>query len=300
MYNNSEKIPEELFKKVRKIELQTKSLVNDISSGGYTSVFRGQGMEFEEVREYFPGDDYRRIDWNVTARHTTPYVKQHKEERELNVMMLLDLSGSLHFGSTQLSKRDILVETSALLAFTSLFNQDKIGAIFFTDQIEQYIYPSKNKNTILRLIRDILFYPPKGRGTNINLALDYALSNMKRKGIIFIFSDFLSPVDSSKLFIASKRHDIIPIVINDEFENREQTKGLGLIDMIDNETGKKILIDTNSKSYLAYIQERKKKKEGLLELFKKYRIDPILIGTSDISEKVILSYFHKRKKRIRR
>lgn len=293
--NNTEKIPEELFKKVKKIELHTRKLVNAMSSGGYTSVFRGQGMEFEEVREYNAGDDYRKIDWNVTARHNTPYVKRHREERELNVMLLLDVSGSLNFGSSFQTKRSIMVETAALLAFTSLFNQDKIGSIFFTDRIEQYCYPSKSKNAILRMIRDILFFKPTGKGTDINLALDYAISNMKHHGIIFLFSDFLSDIDSSKLFIASRKHDIIPVIIEDDFEL--PGKNIGLIDMIDNETGRKILVDTGSKAYKAFLDKRLRRKEMFLDELVKYNIEPIHINTAESAEKPILTYFHKRKRR---
>lgn len=293
--NNTEKIPEELFKKVKKIELHTRKLVNAMSSGGYTSVFRGQGMEFEEVREYNAGDDYRKIDWNVTARHNTPYVKRHREERELNVMLLLDVSGSLNFGSSFQTKRNVMVETAALLAFTSLFNQDKIGSIFFTDRIEQYCYPSKSKNAILRMIRDILFFKPTGKGTDINLALDYAISNMKHHGIIFLFSDFLSDIDSSKLFIASRKHDIIPVIIEDDFEL--PGKNIGLIDMIDNETGRKILVDTGSKAYKAFLDKRLHRKEMFLDELVKYNIEPIHINTAESAEKPILTYFHKRKRR---
>ncbi|MCH5150773.1 MAG: DUF58 domain-containing protein [Spirochaetales bacterium] len=293
--DKTEKIPEELFKKVRKIELHTKKLVNAMSSGGYTSVFRGQGMEFEEVREYSPGDDYRKIDWNVTARHNTPYVKRHREERELTVMLLLDVSGSLNFGSSFQTKRSVLVETAALLAFTSLFNQDKIGSIFFTDRIEQFCYPSKSKNAILRMIRDILFFKPEGKETNINLALDYAVSNMKHRGIIFILSDFLCDIDSSKLFIASRKHDIIPIIIEDNFEF--PGKNVGLIDMIDNETGRKMLVDTGSREYKKFLNEQQQRKETFLNELKKYRVEPICINTTESAEKPILTYFHKRKQR---
>jgi uncharacterized protein (DUF58 family) len=210
-------------------------------------------------------------------------------------MLLLDVSGSLSFGSAFQTKRNVLVETAALLAFTSLFNQDKIGSIFFTDRIEQYCYPSKSKNAILRMIRDILFFKPQGKGTDINLALDYAISNMKHRGIIFVFSDFLSDIDSSKLFVASRKHDIIPIIIEDDFEL--PGKNIGLVDMIDNETGRKMLVDTGSKAYKEFLDERQQRKEAFLNELTKYHIEPIRINTNESAEKPILTYFHKRKRR---
>src|SRR4030042_1377766 len=174
--NNEEnkKIPPELFKKIRRIEICSRILVTEAISGGYNSIFRGYGMEFQEVREYYPGDDYRSIDWNVTARHSIPYVKRYREERQMNVMLLIDSSGSLEYGSTKSTKSEKLAETAAVLSFTALKNQDKIGAIFFTKEIEKVIIPSKNKNSILRLIREILFLKPKNKGTDINTAIDYA------------------------------------------------------------------------------------------------------------------------------
>ncbi|HQB61072.1 MAG TPA: DUF58 domain-containing protein, partial [Spirochaetota bacterium] len=239
-----EKIPLELLKKIKKIEIRSRLVVNEAMSGGYNSVFRGYGMEFQEVREYSIGDDFRRIDWNVTARHNNLYIKTFKEERQLNVMLLLDISGSLGFGSKSSTKHDKMVETSAILALTAMDNQDKIGAVFFTDKVEKVIIPTKNKNTILRLLREILFIKPQSNGTDINNAIDFAVENMKRRGVIFILSDFLAEVSFKKIFIASKKHDIIPVVLTDEFE--EYPINLGLVDMVDNESGELMLVDTSS------------------------------------------------------
>jgi len=295
--DNNDKIPQKLLKKIKKIEIRSRVLVNEAISGGYNSVFRGYGMEFEEVREYAPGDDYRTIDWNVTARHSTPYVKRYKEERQLNVMLLIDSSGSLFYGSKDETKKDKLIETASLIAFTALSNQDKIGAYFFTDEPEKIILPSKNKNTILRLIREIIFLKPKHKKTNLNLAVDFIIETMKRRGVVFLLSDFYSPLDIKKIFIAGKKHDIIPVIFSDEFE--ELPVNLGLIDMIDNETGETKLVDTSSSYYKNSILKRKKEKETLLNDLKKYNIEPMFIKTDDDIEKVIMKYFKLRLKKIK-
>ena len=295
--NDNQKIPKELFKKIKKIEIRTKLLVTEAMTGGYNSIFRGYGMEFQEVREYYPGDDYRIIDWNVTAKHSIPYVKQFREERQLNVMLLIDSSGSLEYGSADSTKSEKLVETAAVLSFMALNNQDKIGAIFFTKEIEKIILPSKTKNSILRLIREILFLKPKNKGTNINIAIDYAINIMKRKGIIFILSDFYSKINYKKIFIASKKHDIIPVIFTDDFE--ETPINVGLVDMIDNETGELILVDTSSKCYKNTIKNRKKTKEDFFKELKKINIEPLIINTKEEIEKSIIHYFKKRIKKIR-
>jgi len=294
---SKEKIPQELLRKIKKIEIRSKVLVNEAISGGYNSIFRGYGMEFQEVREYFPGDDYRMIDWNVTARNLKPYVKRFKEERQMNVMLLIDSSGSMGFGSNKDSKGDKLAETASVIAFTALSNQDKIGAVFFTEQIESVVLPSKNKNTILRLIREIIFLEPESKGTDINNAVDFTIKNMKRRGVIFILSDFYSDIDYKKIFIASKKHDIIPVVFTDKFE--EYPVNVGLVDMVDNETGKLVLVDTFSKAYKKMIIERKKRKEEFLNEIKKYNIEPMIIDTSDDIERIIVGYFQRRIKKIR-
>jgi uncharacterized protein (DUF58 family) len=295
--NKNEKIPRELLKKIKKIEIRSRVLVTEAMSGGYTSVFRGYGMEFEEVREYTPGDDYRRIDWNVTARHNSPYIKRFKEERQINVILLIDMSGSLEYGSADATKAEKLAETAAVLAFTALANQDKIGAIFFTDKIEKVIIPSKNKNTILRLIREILFLKPENKGTNIDEAIDYTIENMKRRSIIFILSDFYSEITLKKIFIARKKHDIIPIVFTDDFE--EMPVDVGLVDMVDNETGEIFLIDTSSKAYKKSIEKRRKNKEEFVKELKKINVEPLVINTTQEIEKPIMEYFGKRKRKVR-
>jgi uncharacterized protein (DUF58 family) len=295
--NDNQKIPKELLKKIKRIEIRSRLLVTEAMSGGYTSVFRGYGMEFEEVREYAPGDDYRRIDWNVTARHNQPYMKRFKEERQMNVILLIDSSGSLEYGSTDSTKGEKLAETASVLAFTALSNQDKIGAVFFTDRIEKVIIPSKNKNTILRLIREIIFLKTERKLTNLNTALDYTIENMKRRSIIFILSDFHTDIDMKKIFIARKKHDIIPVIFSDDFE--DMSVDIGLVDMIDNETGELALIDTSSAYYKKSIEKRKKKKNDMINEFKKMNLEPLYIKTSEDIEKPIIMYFEKRKRKIR-
>lgn len=292
-----EKIPLELLKKIKKIEIRSRLMVNEAMSGGYNSVFRGYGMEFQEVREYSIGDDFRRIDWNVTARHNNLYIKTFKEERQLNVMLLLDTSGSLGFGSKSSTKHDKMIETSAILALTAMENQDKIGAIFFTNKIEKVIIPTKNKNTTLRLLREILFIKPQSNGTDINNAIDFAIENMKRRGIMFILSDFLTDVSFKKIFIASKKHDIIPVVLTDEFE--EYPINLGLVDMLDNESGELILVDTSSDNYKKFVEDRKARKEKFFSELKKLDIEPLIIDTDTDVEIPIMRYFEKRRKKIR-
>jgi uncharacterized protein (DUF58 family) len=294
--NQIEKIPAELFAKIRRIEIKSRSLVNEILSGNYSSVFRGSGMEFQEVREYAAGDDYRSIDWNVTARHSKPYVKRYREERQLNVMLLIDCSGSLEFGSTASVKSEKLAETASTIAFTAFKNQDKIGALFFTDIIEKVILPSKNKHTILRLIREILFIKPKHKLTNINTALEHLNRTFKRKGIIFILSDFYTNVSLKKMIIAGKKHDLIPIVFSDPFE--EMPINVGLVDMLDNETNELTLVDTSSKAFIDSIKERKEKRESFFSDLRRNGIDPIFINTGDDIEKILVKYFQSRAKKL--
>ncbi len=293
--NESNKIPPELFKKIRKIEFSTRKMVNEMLSGRYSSLFRGFGMEFEDVREYFAGDDYRRIDWNVTARHDKPYVKRFHEERQLSVTLLIDISGSLEFGSSVITKGEKIAEMSALLAFTALSNHDKIGTILFTDKVEKYIPPNSKRNTVLRMIRDILYHKRSRKKTDLNLGLEYAIDNMKRRGIIFIFSDFFCDIDKKKLTIAARKHDLIPVIVSDEFEYAQP--GVGIIEAIDNETGRKQLIDTESNVYRAFIEQRKSTVADKIQIFKKIGIEPIILDCNDDIEKIIIEYFYRRSKK---
>ena len=287
----------ELFKKIKKIEIRSRIMANESLAGGYSSVFRGYGMEFQEVREYAQGDDFRRIDWNVTARHNNLFVKTFIEERQLNVMLLVDVSGSMNYGSVDVTKKTRMIETAATVAMTAMANQDKIGAVFFSDEIEEFISPSKNKNTILRLIRDLINIQPKSSGTNINNAIDYTIKNMKRRGVIFILSDYFGDIDYKKLFIAAHKHDIIPVVITDEVE--QYPLNVGLVDMVDNETGAMQLVDTSSPSYIDFVRRRRMKLDDFAAELKKLNIEPLTISTKEEIDKPLLRYFEKRRRKIR-
>ena len=210
-------IPTELFKHVRQIHIRTRRLVNDVFAGEYHSAFKGLGMEFAEVREYTPGDDIRTIDWNVTARTGQPYVKQYVEERELTVMLLVDLSASGQFGMVRKLKTEIATELCAVLAMSAISNNDKVGLILFTDQIETFIPPQKGKHHVLRVIRDVLYFRPQHRGTDVGLALEYLHRINRRRSVCFLVSDFLASGYETALRIAHRRHDIVPITITARF-----------------------------------------------------------------------------------
>ncbi|HOP07303.1 MAG TPA: DUF58 domain-containing protein [candidate division Zixibacteria bacterium] len=240
-------LPKDVLKRIRRIEIRTKKLVNDMFSGEYHSTFKGQGMEFEEVREYVPGDDIRLIDWNVTARTGFPYVKKFKEERELSVVLLYDASSSGRFGTRERFKNETAAELCALLAFSAIKNNDKVGMIIFTDEVEKYIPPQKGRGHVLRLIREVLFFRPKGRGTNIAGALEYFSRVVKRKSVVFLVSDFMSDDFSQPLQIANRKHDLIAIKISDP---RESTfENVGIIELEDAETGEVFTIDTGSRAF---------------------------------------------------
>ncbi len=237
----------EIFKKIRRIEIRTKRLVNDLFSGEYHSAFKGQGMEFEEVRQYQPGDDIRLIDWNVTARTGYPYVKKFREERELSVIFLVDMSSSGRFGTRERFKEETSAELCALLAFSAIKNNDKVGMIIFTDRIEKFIPPKKGRAHVLRLIREILYFHPEGTGTDISGALEYFNRVIKKKSVVFLISDFLSEGYRKPLQIANNKHDLIAMKISDP---RELTfDNVGLIELEDAETGETLIIDTASREF---------------------------------------------------
>ena len=237
-------IPRELFKKIRRIEIRTRKLVNDLFSGEYHATFKGQGIEFEEVREYAHGDDVRLIDWNVTARTGIPYVKKFKEERELTVMLMVDASSSGSFGTTERYKEELAAELCALFAFSAIKNNDKVGLIIFTDKIEKYIPPKKGKPHVLRLIREVLFFSPEHTRTDITGALEFFNRVTKRRSVMFLISDFLSTGYFRPLRLANRKHDVIAVKISDP---REMEFGnYGLIELEDAESGEVLLLDTAS------------------------------------------------------
>ena len=236
----------ELLKKVRKIEIKTRRLSDHIFSGEYHSSFKGRGMTFSEVRQYQFGDDIRSIDWNVTARYNEPFVKVFEEERELTMMLLVDISGSESFGTSQQFKKDILTEISATLAFSAIQNNDKVGLLLFSDEIELFIPPKKGKTHVLRIIRELLEFEPRSRKTDLALALRYFSNVMKKKAIVFILSDFMDEGYDNALKIVGKKHDVTGIRVYDKYET--EMPSLGMVHMRDAETGDIVLVNTNSRS----------------------------------------------------
>lgn len=284
----------ELLKKVRKIEIKTKGLSNQIFSGEYHSAFKGRGMAFSEVREYTPGDDVRTIDWNVTARLRTPYVKVFEEERELSVMILVDVSASGKFGTQKQLKQDLITELCAVIAFSASQNNDKIGVIFFSDKIEKFIPPKKGKSHILRIIRELINIEPEQKGTNIELALKYLTNIIKKKSICFLISDFCDNHGfSDAMKIANRKHDLVALRINDVHESI--LPEVGLIKLKDNETGKIMWIDTNSKQFQIQQKVNNLKFEAeLKDTFNKSGVDFTNIFTHEGYIKPLMNLFKKR------
>ena len=291
-------LPEEIIRKIKGIELRTKRLVNDVFSGEYHSVFKGRGIEFAEVREYGIGDDIRLIDWNVTARMGHPYIKTFDEERELTVMLLVDASGSGLFGSRGTFKEDLAAEVSAVLAFSAIKNNDRVGLVMFTDRIELYIPPQKGKKHVLRVIREILYFKPQGTLTNISGAIEHISRILKRKSIVFLISDFLDSGFESALSIAARKHDLIAVTISDERE--EALSDSGVIALEDAETGQICLVDTSSKRLRKnYWQYMLRRRTELSELFMRNGVDQILLRTGKAYENELVRFFKKRMRQYR-
>jgi len=269
----------ELLKKVRKIEIKTKGLSSQVFSGEYHSAFKGRGMAFSEVREYMAGDEIRTIDWNVTARFNRPYVKVFEEERELTVMLIVDISASESFGTKERLKREIIAELCAVLAFSATQNNDKIGLTLFTNQIELYVPPKKGKKHILRIIRELIEFQPTGKKTDIKEALRYFTNMVKKRSIAFIVSDFIDDNFEDALKVANKKHDIVALKIEDEIEN--EIPNVGLIQLKDNETGQTKWINTSSKkTRTKYKANAIKRNRELKETFRKSGVDYTTITTN--------------------
>jgi uncharacterized protein (DUF58 family) len=282
-----------LFKKVRQIEIKTNGLSNHIFAGEYHTAFKGKGMAFSEVREYHSGDDIRSIDWNVTARYNTPFVKVFEEEREMTVMLLIDVSASGNFGTRVQFKRELATELSAILAFSAIKNNDKVGVIFFTDKVEQFIPPKKGKSHILRIIREVLAFQPTGKGTDISDAIEYFNSVIKKRSICFILSDFMSKEFDNPLKIASKKHDLVALRIHDTRE--DSLPNIGLVQMQDAETEKIIFVDTSSKKVRDNFAEKKAAAtKKLRKLFPASGVDLIDITTGSDYVKPLINFFKTR------
>lgn len=285
-----------LLKKVRKIEIKTKGLSNHIFAGEYHTAFKGKGMAFSEVREYQPGDDVRSIDWNVTARYNAPFVKIFEEEREMTVMLLIDVSGSGDFGTNMQFKRELATEISAILAFSAIKNNDKVGVIFFSNIIEEFIPPKKGKSHILRIIRQVLAFEAKEKKTDIALAIEYFNNVMKKRTICFVLSDFLSPEFEKPLKIASKKHDIIALRIHDKREN--SLPNVGIIPLQDAENDSISYVDTSSQKVRELFHIKQEEKQVYLKkLFPKCGVDIIDISTGSDYVKPLMNFFKNRGKR---
>lgn len=283
----------ELLKKVRKIEIKTRRLSDHVFGGEYHSTFKGRGMTFSEVRQYQFGDDVRSIDWNVTARYNEPYVKVFEEERELTLMLLVDISGSELFGTDEQFKNEIVTEIAATLAFSALQNNDKIGLILFSDEIELFIPPKKGKSHVLRIIRELIEYKGQSKKTDLVNALKYLTNVMKKKAIVFVLSDFITEDYKDTLKIVSGKHDVTGIRIYDKHE--EQLPNLGMVQMQDQETGETILVNTASKkvrrNYEAYYQDRANE---FLESFRKSGAGALSCRVDESYVKKLLGYFKRR------
>jgi uncharacterized protein (DUF58 family) len=289
-------LTKELLKQVRQIEIRTKGLVNQVFSGEYHSVFKGRGMEFSEVREYQFGDDIRNIDWNVTARFGHPFIKIFEEERELTVILLVDLSGSQLFGTADKTKQQIAAELSAILAFSAMKNNDKVGLILFTDKIEKFIPPKKGRSHVLRVIRDVLSFQPQGKATNIRAALEYMNHAIKKRSIIFLISDFIDEGYEKILRIVGKKHDFIGVVLNDQRELL--LPNIGLVKFADPETGFERWIDTaDIKVQKALSGTWQRIRTNRKSLFISSRLDSIEINTHENYVKPLVQFFRRREKR---
>ncbi len=283
----------ELLKKVRKIEIKTRRLSDHVFGGEYHSTFKGRGMTFSEVRQYQFGDDVRNIDWNVTARYNEPFVKVFEEERELTLILMVDISGSEFFGTQEQFKNEIITEIAATLAFSAMQNNDKTGLILFSDEIELYIPPKKGKSHVLRIIRELIEFKPKSNKTDIANALKFLSSVMKKKAIVFVLSDFIADGYRDTLKIAAKKHDVTGIKIYDKAE--ENIPNLGMVQMQDQETGELLLVNTGSKSvrnqYYSYHRQRV---DYFTESFTKSGAGAISTRVDESYVKKLLGYFKRR------
>ena len=289
-------IPKEIIKKVRHIEIRTKGLVNDLFGGEYHSIFKGRGMTFSEVREYVAGDDIRMIDWNVTARNDAPFVKIFEEERELTVYLLVDVSQSGNFGTINQFKSELAAELAAVLGFSAIKNQDKVGLILFSDEVEKYISPKKNKSHVLRVIREVLFNKPASSGTSIQAGIDFLMNVAKRKSVVFLISDFIDQGYWKSLKLANNKHDMIGIRISDPAELL--VPDIGLIKVQDPETNEKIWVDVSSNKDRENLSKSVQEKWDIFEKeCSRNQFDVINISTEKDYVNPLMNFFQKREKR---
>jgi len=291
-------LSKELLKKVRQIQIRTSHQVTEVMAGEYKSAFKGRGMEFDEVREYQPGDDVRNIDWNVTARTGKPYIKRFVEERELTVMLVVDASSSGSFGSISKSKNEVAAEIAALLAYSAIRSNDRVGLIVFTDRIEKFIPPKKGRSHVMRVIREILFLEEPEHGkTDISVALEYLQKICTRRSVVFLISDFLCENYEQAMTLVSNKHDLIPVSISDPRE--KELPNIGFIDLLDAETGERILIDSSdAKVRRTYKALGLRRQEELRKLFRQMNADSIEIETEKSYVDALVKFFKLREKRM--
>lgn len=286
-------ISKEILKKVRRIQIQTSRLVTDILAGEYHSTFKGMGMEFSEVREYVPGDDIRTIDWNVTARMNKPFVKQFVEERELTVILMVDVSASGSYSSARQTRTEIAAELSSVLALSAIQNNDKVGVLLFSDEVEKFIPPKKGKSHVLRVIREVLSFESRGAGTNINAALEYLNKTIRRKAVVFLISDFLDEGFERSLRIARRRHDLVCIDLKDPRDR--ELPDIGLVQLEDAETGEICLVDSSdadTRKALSLLADRQEREKD--HFFKTYQVPRISVLTNESWVNPLMQFFRSR------
>jgi len=289
-------IPTEILRKVRRIQIVTSALVNDFFAGQYHSAFKGRGMEFDEVREYQPGDDVRTIDWNVTARTGRPFVKNFREERELTVLLLVDVSASQEFGTRQQLKSELVTELGATLAFSAIRNNDKVGLVLFTDRIERFVPARKGTRHVLRVVRELLYHQPTGRQTSISVALEHLDRVLHRRAVVFLISDFHAPDFSGPLRVVRHRHDLIPILIRDPRES--ELPPVRFVELLDPETGGQLLVDTGRRSVRGRFRELAAQREqALFATFRRLRLDALTVTTGESFVEPLRKFFHRRETR---
>jgi uncharacterized protein (DUF58 family) len=291
-------IPREVLQKVRRIEITTRSMVRDTFAGSYESIFKGRGMEFNEVREYQPGDDIRTIDWNVTARTGWLHVKKYVEERELTVLIVFDASGSFDFGTSTRLKRELAAEVGAVLAFAAIRNNDKVGLLIFTDDVETFIPPRKGRKHVLRIIREILHFRPRSRGTDIAFALRHAMRVVKRHSVMFCISDFRDTGYEKALTIANRRHDVVAVTITDPKET--VMPALGLLEVEDGETGERVVLDLRRRKYADEFREAAADAVDMRDVaFTRAKVDEISLRTDEEYVEPLVRFFRERQLRQR-
>lgn len=291
----------EILKKVRQIEIQTNKLVSETFAGEYLSAFKGQGIEFAEVREYTPGDDVRAIDWNVTARTGVPFIKKYNETRELTLVIACDVSASQRFGSVDKLKQETAAELAALFAFSAMRNNDKVGLLLFSDKIELFVPPKKGKKHILRLIRELVAFEPQGRGTDMTLALKTLVQVLRRQGILVLISDYLSPLEQFEkpLKLAAKKFDLIPVVVTDKLE-RGLPACAACMTVVDPETGQEGTLALTAAMNERLQEDARQRTENLTKLFNPLKVEPITVDTAQPAADPVIAFFRRRTRQLKR